>query len=277
MTEETGHFNLNLANLWPSFELHDLEIGPGGELVLNQAAGKFSERGIFLAGPFQVGSGKTPWFRLRVFAETVRSNAHVQLFTFPLGKGTLPPFKADAEEPFAGQVGSLSWTVQPRDVLDVLLRANEADTLWIGGILRSDGTGTPVLRQMRVDYGRDTYLRYLPEIYSEDDRSRDFLERSLSLNESVLGGLEETIVNLSRLFDPETSPEGGYPSWLNWLAGWLAWDVNDNWTTQEARGYLAEAFALYGKRGTIEGLRRYLKIYAGVEAGIEEPFQTDAL
>src|SRR5260370_1215630 len=190
MTAETGYFHLNLANQWPSFQRHDLDISPDGTLVLHQTGANFAERGIFLAGPFQIGSGKTPWFRLRVFTETLPPNTHVQLFTFPLGKGTLPPFKPNADEPFAGQVGNLSWTVQPRDVLDVLLRTDETETLSIGGILRSDGTASPVLRQMRVDYGRDTYLKFLPEIYSEDDQGRDFLERSLSLEESVLGGLE---------------------------------------------------------------------------------------
>lgn len=278
MIAETGYFHLNLANQWPLFQLHDIDISPAGDLVLHQTGSGFAERGTFLAGRFHIDSTKTPWFRLRVFAETLPGNTHVQLFTFPLNDlTTKPPFSANADEPFAGQVGNLSWIAQPRDVLDVLIETEETQSLWIGGILRSDGTATPTLHQMRVDYGRDTYLKYLPAIYSEDDSSRDFLERFLSLEESVLGGLEETIVNQSRLFDPETSPEGGYPSWLNWLAGWVAWDVNDNWTTQEARRYLAEAFGLYGKRGTIEGLRRYLKIYAGVEARIEEPSQTDTL
>src|SRR6266436_5126039 len=105
MTAETGYFHLNLANQWPYFELHDLDIGPDGDLLLHQTSGNFAERGIFLAGPFGVGSGKTPWFRLRVFAETLPQNTHVQLFTFPLDGVTPPPFNASADEPFAGQVG----------------------------------------------------------------------------------------------------------------------------------------------------------------------------
>jgi len=276
MTTETGYFHLNLANQWPKFELHAIDISSDGELVLHESGGSFAARGIFLAGPFQVGGGKTPWFRLRVFAEALPENTHFQLFTFP-SNGVPAPFNAAANEPFAGQVSNLSWTVQPQDALDVLFRSDETQTLMIGGIMRSDGTATPALRQMRVGYGRDTYLKYLPEIYSEDDTSRDFLDRSLSLEQSVLGGLEDTIASLSRLFDPEASPDGAYPRWLDWLADWVAWDVNANWTTEEARRYLAGAFALYGKRGTIEGLRRYLKIYAGVEARIEEPSQTDVL
>lgn len=278
MTTETSYFHLNAANQWPLFELHNIDIDPDGDLVLHQTGGGFAERGTFLAGRFHLDSGKTPWFRLRVFVKALPTNVHVQLFTFPLDDlTTKPPFSANADEPFSGQVGNLSWVAQPRDVLDVLIETEETQSLWIGGILRSDGTATPMLHQMRVDYGRDTYLKYLPEIYSENDSSRDFLERFLSLQESVLAGLEETIVDLPRLFNSETAPESGYPSWLNWLASWLAWDVNDNWTIQEARTYLAHAFELYGKRGTVEGLRRYLKIYAGVEARIEEPSLTSVL
>jgi hypothetical protein len=37
------------------------------------------------------------------------------------------------------------------------------------------------------------------------------------------------------------------------------------------RGYLAGAFRLFQRRGTIEGLQRYLQMYAGVRAHIQEP------
>src|SRR5438034_10785203 len=168
MTGKTGFFHLNVANQWPLFQLHDIDIAQDGELILHRAGADFASRGIFLAGPFHGDSIKTPWFRLRVFAETLPADTHVQLFTFP-SDGVAPPFNASADEPFAGQVGNLTWTAQPRDVLDVLIQTQETQALWIGGILRSDGASTPALRQMRVDYGRDTYLKYLPEIYSDDD------------------------------------------------------------------------------------------------------------
>lgn len=61
---------------------------------------------------------------------------------------------------------------------------------------------------------------------------------------------------------------------LPWLAAWLDFDLTDRWTEAQTRQLVASAFELYGTRGTIEGLRRYLKIYAGVEARITEPAQT---
>src|SRR5439155_21743960 len=81
----------------------------------------------------------------------------------------------------------------------------------------------------------------------------------------------QEITDLPLLFDPKRSPTDGFPSWLSWLAGWLAWLPDEEWSESEARQYLAEAFELYGKRGTLEGLRRYLRLYAGVESHIYEP------
>jgi phage tail-like protein len=124
---------------------------------------------------------------------------------------------------------------------------------------------------MRVDYGRDTYLTYLPAIYGEEASRRDFLERLLSLYESVLGGLVGKIEDLPLLFNPFAAPGDGFPSWLSWLAGWLAFDLDEDWSDGQTRQYLAQAFDLYGWRGTASGLRRYLKLYAGVEARIVEP------
>src|SRR5262249_13137052 len=86
----------------------------------------------------------------------------------------------------------------------------------------------------------------------------------------VLGPVENVIAGLPRLFDAFAAPDDGFPSWLDWLSGWLAFDLQESWTDEERRRYLFEAFELYGWRGTTEGLRRYLKIYAGVNARIVE-------
>src|SRR6266571_5207910 len=261
-----GHFYLNAANQWPSFQLHDLDVDTDGSIVIKNTGGTFFDRGVFLAGPFQLGPGKTAWFRLRAIADRLPQGAHVHLFAAAIDSGS-PPFQPNDEDPFA----DAAWQGKPLDVLDVLIEGPATKLLWLGGILRSDGNTSARVRQMRVDYGRDTYLQFLPAIYGKDPDSTEFLERFLALEQSVLGGLEKTIRDLPLLFDPYAAPAGDCPSWLEWLAGWLDFDISDFWSIPEFRQHLAHAFHLYGKRGTIEGLRQYLKIYAGVEAHIVEP------
>lgn len=272
MQEATGYKYLNTANRWPTFHLHEMEVAPDGSLTLKRTGKTFASRGVFRGGPFETFDVPTPWFRLQAFAASLPEGAHLQLFTYTSDTGVAPFHPAD-DEPFRDQ----GWAALPRDVLDVLIPNRPAEHLWIGGIVQSDGNASPLLQQMRVDYGRDSYLKYLPAIYGADERARDLLERFLSLFESVQGGLEDKINDLPRLFDSGAAPSGDLPSWLSWLAGWLAFDLAETWSEADVRRHLAEAFALYGKRGTVEGLRQYLKWYAGVEARIEEPGQQAAL
>jgi phage tail-like protein len=77
------------------------------------------------------------------------------------------------------------------------------------------------------------------------------------------GHLEE----LPRLFDPLAAP----PEWLDWLAGWLAFDLDETWSEDKRRQALKQAFALQGLRGTVEGLRAMILLYTGAKARIIEP------
>jgi phage tail-like protein len=266
-TEPTGFMHLNAANLWPSFALDQMAIDAEGALVLTASAGVYASRGVFMGGPFTALDGLTPWYRFTLPGASLPAGSHLQVFTWT-GEIGPPPFAPSTNTPFAG------WQAAPHDVLQGVIFNAPARQLWIGGVTRSNGSATPAIPQIRIDYGRDTYLKFLPALYRYDPASRDLLERLLSLAQTALGGLKSEIVGLPRLFDPAAAPDAGYPSWFAWLSGWLAWLIDQNWSEAEAREFLAEAFQLYALRGTLEGLRRYLKIYAGVNARIYEPALT---
>jgi phage tail-like protein len=266
-TAPTGFIYLNAANRWPTFQLDSVAIGSSGALTLTAAGSGYASAGVLLGGPFQALDGSTPWYRFTVDGE-LPDATHLQVFTFTSASGTTPPFAPSSSVPFPG------WQAAPRDTLQGVIFNAPAPNLWIGVVLRSDGTATPTLRQIRIDYGRDTYLQYLPSIYRADPTSADLLDRLLSLAETALGDLRGEIIDLTRLFDPAAAGYRGYPSWFAWLSGWLAWQLDQNWTEEQARAFLAEAFRLYSMRGTVEGLRRYLKIYGGVNAFISEPALT---
>ncbi len=263
-TAPQGFMNLNAGGVWPSFTLQDMSIGSHGELSLNKTGSAYASAGVFMGGPFRALDGATPWYRFALRGHALPPGSHLQIFTWT-GGGAAPPFFPLDIVPFPG------WQAAPRDAFEGVIFNPAAPDLWIGGVVRSDGTSTPALHQIRIDYGRDTYLKHLPGIYRADPPSSDLLSRLLSLAETSLGSLLHEIIDLTRLFDPAAAPNRGFPSWLSWLSGWLAWEIDQNWTEAQMRQCLAEAFSLYSLRGTIEGLRRYLKIYAGVNAHITEP------
>ena len=267
MNASSGFFHVNDGNQWSGFQFHDLEVTDNGSVKLAPAiGGGLARRGVFRGGPFETQTGSSVWYRLQLTADAIPDGAYIELFTLTNESGD-PGYDPGGDVPFP----QADWKPVPRNELDALILNGPGRQLWIGGILRGDGQRSPAIHQLRVDYGRDTYLQFLPAIYRDDDAKRDLLERFLSLHSSVLGGLEDRIALLSGLFDPHAAPAGESPSWLSWLAGWLAFDLDESWSEADLRAYLAHAFELYGRRGTIEGLRRYLEIYAGVHARIEEP------
>lgn len=272
MNNETSFFYLNRANQWVDFDLSDpaLVLADDGSLGLAQTDDVFATQAVFMGGPFVVGQDSVRWHRLRAFGDLGAVGGHVQLYTQATDDLIPPAFEPNSVEPFP------SWQAAPRDELDILILEPPAHALWVGGILHSDGMSSPSIHQIRVDFGPSAYLDNLPSIYGQQEY-RDFMERFLALTESVLGSLDTSIDGLPQLFDVGASPAGGFPSWLNWLAGWLDFELSETWLEDEARQALAQAFELYGQRGTLDGLRRYLKLYAGVEAHITEPSLHTAL
>jgi phage tail-like protein len=263
MSTPSGYVYLNLANQWPTFSLNGMNIDASGALSL--IAPSPLSRGTFLAGPFDSPAANAPWFRLRIDSDPLPPGTHVQIFTF--AASTAPAFDPSAVNPFA----DTGWLASPRDVLDLLILNQNATRIWIGGIVRSETSASPAFRQMRLAYGRNTYLNFLPMLYRSNGAQTDFLERFLALQQSVLGGIEGEIADLPRLFDPHAAPDSATPSWLGWLASWLTFVLDGNWSEPRTREYLAGAFQLFQQRGTIDGLRRFLEMYAGIHAHIQEP------
>lgn len=130
---------------------------------------------------------------------------------------------------------------------------------------------TAAVREMRVYYPRLSYLRYLPAVYQEDPASREFLERFLSMFETVFGGLEATIDRIPEAFDPKVTP----PEFLEWLAQWLDIGVEEDWPDGVKRQLIVQASALYQRKGTPSGLADFIEIVTGTRPTVREAFEAD--
>lgn len=230
--------------------------------------GAHVESGVLWGGPFSVASAKVAWHRLSTLGNALPSGAHFRFFVHATDSDSAPPVPA-VSTPAAFDA---SWKALAPDVDDVLL-GMEARYLWIGAQLSGDGSASPLIEQLRVSFDQETYTQHLPAIYQNasltptrpaDARS---LERFLALFESFFADVEDEVVAVERLFDAEGAP----PEWLDWLAGWLAVDLEEDWPEAKKRSVLAAAFASYGWRGTARGLRQAVRVYAGVDAHVEEP------
>lgn len=133
------------------------------------------------------------------------------------------------------------------------------------------------------------YLDDLPAIYRQEAAGGrpDFLGRFLLAFEHVLTGLgdpqqpglEEV---LDGIFDaggdvvmagahryfipgPEAPEEERAPAgFLEWLSGWVALTLREDWREEERRRILAEIVPSYRRRGTPDGLKQVLAAFTGV-------------
>jgi len=72
---------------------------------------------------------------------------------------------------------------------------------------------SPKVKSLKVYFPRLSYLRYLPATYQEDKAGREFLERFLSLFETLFSNLEGAVFALTKYIDSEAAPDAFLP-WL---------------------------------------------------------------
>lgn len=140
---------------------------------------------------------------------------------------------------------------------DALLDDAEGRYLWVKVEFVGSEFSSPRIDHFQAYFPRQSYLRYLPAVYQEDEQSAGFLERYLSLFESTFEDIEEDIESSSKYLDPEGIPSDH----LLWLASWLAAEADDTWSAAAVRKLIQRAPELYKKRGTAEGLLEMVRIY----------------
>src|SRR6266566_1525260 len=226
-------------------------LGPAYLLAMPRVAR--TAVGWLVAGPLDAGDG-SGWHRVAVKCNTPPGTA-VRLETF----------MSNQNHPGPG-------TWQPTVAVDELL--DESRYLWLRVRLSTiDVARTPELIQVEAETPGDSYLQYLPAVYSRDPANAAFLDRFLELARSQLGDLEASIDGLPQLYDPATAPAAA----LQWLAGWLGFDVPeqllDGTHPELIRRFLERLPWLVKRRGTAAGLREYLDAYCNVQAQIFESYR----
>lgn len=150
---------------------------------------------------------------------------------------------------------------------DVLALENKGRFLWLKLRLTTFDAGSrPAIRSARIYYPRLSYLRYLPPAYLEDPVSAGFLERFLSLFETVFDGLDQKIDQLHQYFDAGQTPA----EFLRWLASWINLSIDEDLPERRVRRLIERAPELYARKGTPAALIEFLEIYTGRAVSLVE-------
>lgn len=149
---------------------------------------------------------------------------------------------------------------------DLLLSGATGRYLFVEIRLVGRRVEAPRLESITAYCPRQSYVRYLPEIYRQQQSISPFLGRFLSIFESVFVDVERELDRHTRLLDPEEVPLDD----LAWLNEWLGVDLGDTWPESARRELLDRATELYRLRGTNRGLRAVIDIYLDAVPRIED-------
>ncbi|MGC5075657.1 phage tail protein I [Agrococcus sp. DT81.2] len=145
--------------------------------------------------------------------------------------------------------------------------------LWVRLELTGTERTSPRVRAMRIERPGHALLSALPRMYSSDDAQGDFLHRYLAPAEGLLHDLDTAAAERRILVDPRTTPD----EFLPWLATFAGVVLDLRWPDEARRALVAEAFALFARRGTAGMLERMLRLYLGRDARIVERWRLRGL
>ncbi len=119
---------------------------------------------------------------------------------------------------------------------------------------RGTVTGLPVSRPI---------VENLPSIYHDGMFVREFTS---GLDE-VVAPIVSVLDCLDAYVDPELAPA----DFVEWLGGWVGTTLDEDWTLERRRLFLANAVAVYATRGTRHGLEDELELYTGGTSTVADP------
>jgi len=144
---------------------------------------------------------------------------------------------------------------------EILVQSPAGRYLWVRLEMFGDGTQTPRISGIDVHGPRRSSLADLPAPFREDPESAAFLDRFLSYFDTVFAEISARHRSTPALFDPMAVPAGPF---LAWLASWFDITFLPTWPEATRRRMVAEAIAMYRRRGTIAGLRQMLQWHTGL-------------
>lgn len=224
----------------------------------------YNLEGYYYSVPLDSEIYRCQWHRVVLYGE-IPAGTRLRVWTYTAEteqtSDTIQglPATAWATGQVATSLGDGSW--------DCLVRSDRGRYLWLKVQLRGDGSATPRIMGMRVEYPRISLSRYLPAVFMAEPTSADFTDRFLSLFDTTLRSIEGTVDTQARFFDPDSAPsleEGAERDFLSWLASWIGVTLDRHMPVERRRQLVRSAARLYQIRGTREGLRRQLMLYLGL-------------
>ncbi len=214
--------------------------------IVNPSIGR-QKQGALLTLPLDSGIPRCRWHRVQLDADVPAGAAiNVAVTTTEDPNALLHPD---------------DWMPGPPGALDFLIDQPPGRYLLVQLTLIGDGTVTPVVRRVRLDFPRVTSLDRLPAIYRDNPDAEDFSERFLSLFDASMADLDRAIERYPALLNAQNVPDAVLP----WLGRFFDIAMDPSWTTAQRRRILQAAPQLYRIRGTVAGMTKAISLVFDID------------
>jgi phage tail-like protein len=154
------------------------------------------------------------------------------------------------------------------DTTDGMIQQPPGRYLRLRLTLRGDGTATPVVIRVRLDFERASSFDRLPAVYRQEPEAADFGARFMALFDAVVQGIDDSIDSAIGRLDPlDPSLDDRL---LPALARWLGLDTDPSWPSEGLRHVLARAGHFAAGAGTTAGLVELVQTLFGMTLHIDE-------
>ncbi len=232
----------------------------------------YSTDGYWMSKPLDSGIYNCPWHRIEMTLPQLPPGTQIDVQVFAYKTPDLAPL--NMRDPRWISTYSVVAPIQPPPVPfkseksrvdEFLIQASPSQFLSILIKIHGDGFTTPVIQKLRVHFPRESYLSYLPPLYSANEPMRAFLDSFLAVFQTEWDEFDQRVDDSTALFDPAAVPEG-VP--MNYLASWLSLSLEGTWTGEQNRLLLKAAPKIQPLRGTAAALRAYVAVYLENFAGV---------
>ena len=239
---------------------------PAGSISLGTST--LPTTGQLLTTAIDSGQPRCRWHRVRVDADVPAGTS--VLVAVATSEDPTPPGTtagpADSGGYPTGPPNQNDWQDAGAASADFLVDQAPGQYLYLRLRLTGDGTTTPVVRRIRLDFPRVTSADQLPAVYTADPAAADFTERFLSLFDAAFEEADRAVERHPALLDPGGVPDEVLP----WLGGLLGLVFDPGWDATIRRKLIKAAPGLYRGRGTLTALTQVINIVFGVDVAVDE-------
>lgn len=142
---------------------------------------------------------------------------------------------------------------------DILLHSLEGRYLWFLLEIYPQTDNAVRIGKFMVYFPAKSWMTYLPEVYQKEMGNDSFLDRYLSIFQSLYDDVADHIRSLADCLEPGMAG----PEILSWLARWVDVEEPYIWNQEQLRYLLEHVTEFYEARGTRRGVEMFVELYTG--------------